>query len=74
MEILTDDLSRYNHKQPVAIPKSLGQNGLRLMIGLYHQIAKNIGMQKYNPRIEPEYLKEILNRQEDSLKGGLLVA
>jgi len=74
LEILTDDLSRYNHKQPVAIPKSLGQNGLRLMVGLYHQIAKNIRMQNCNPRIEPAYLKEILNRQEDSLKGGLLVA
>jgi radical SAM superfamily enzyme YgiQ (UPF0313 family) len=74
LEILTDDLSRYNHKQPVAVPKSLGRDGLRLMVNQYHKIAENIGMQKYNPRIEPAYLKEILNKQENSLKGGLLVA
>jgi len=74
LEILTDDFSRYNHKQPVAVPKSLGQDGLRLMVDLYHQTAENIGMQKYNPKIDPEYLEEILNKQEDSLKGGLLVA
>ena len=31
-------------------------------------------MQKYNPKIDSEYLEQILNKQEDSLKGGLLVA
>ena len=43
------------------------------MIDLYHQVSENIRMQKYNPRIDPEYLEEILNK-ENSLKGGLLVA
>lgn len=74
LEILTNDLSRYNHKQPVAIPKSLGHNGLRLMVDQYHKISEAIGMQEFNPRIDPGYIKEILNRQENLLKGGLLVA
>jgi len=74
LEILTNDFSRFNHKQPVAVPKSLGQNGLNLMVDQYHKVTENIGMQKYNPKIDQEYLKQILNKQEDSLKGGLLVA
>ena len=74
LEILTNDLSRYNHKQPVAVPKSLGQDGLKLMVDLYHQITENIGMQGFNPKIDPEYLEEILNKQKNSLKGGLLEA
>lgn len=73
LEILTDDFSRYNHKQPVAIPASLGSDGLRFMVDLYHQVAENIGMQDYNPKVDQEYLEEILNKRE-SLKGGLWVA
>lgn len=73
LEVLTKDFSRYTHKQPVAVPTSLGSDGLRMMVDLYHQVAENIGMQKYNPKIDSIYLEEILNKKE-SLKGGLLVA
>jgi radical SAM superfamily enzyme YgiQ (UPF0313 family) len=73
LEVLTNDFSRYTHKQPVAVPTSLGSDGLRIMVDLYHQVAENIGMQKYNPQIDPIYLEEILNKREP-LKGGLLVA
>lgn len=73
LDILSYDLSRYNHKQPVAVPASLGSDGLKLMTNLYHKVAENIGMEKYNPKIDPFYLEDILNKKE-SLKGGLLVA
>tara|TARA_Y100000034_G_scaffold136858_1_gene216434 strand:- start:626 stop:2056 length:1431 start_codon:yes stop_codon:yes gene_type:complete len=56
--ILSEDLSRYTHKQPVAVPRSLGRNGLRLMVDHYHRIGEVCGMQDVNPKIDSEYLEE----------------
>jgi len=71
LEILTKDYSRYTHKQPVAVPRSLGKNGLRLMVDQYHGLAESIGMQHVNPQIDPQYLNKILTRE---MKGGLEIA
>lgn len=68
LNVLTRDLNRYTHKQPVAVPKSLGENGLALMVDEYHRIAEETGMQKVNPEIDPQYLNEIL---PNKVKGGL---
>jgi len=59
MNILTTDYSRYTHKQPVAVPKSLGSDGLKKMVDTYHSVVKDIGMESVNPRIGPKYLSEI---------------
>jgi len=75
LEILTNDYSRYTHKQPVAVPKSFGKDGLRLMVDQYHKITEAIGMQKFNPRIDLEYLRQILNKKISlEMKGGLETA
>jgi len=68
--VLTRDYSRYTHKQPVAVPVSLGENGLRLMIDAYHGVTQAIGMRYVNPRINEEYLKTL----ELRLKGGKIAA
>jgi radical SAM superfamily enzyme YgiQ (UPF0313 family) len=73
LSILTDDYSRYTHKQPVAVPESLGEEGLKMMVDYYHSISETIGMQKYNPKIDPEYLEGILNEKRvPIMKGGLI--
>ena len=59
LQILSKDYSRYTHKQPVAIPISLGPNGLRSMVDYYHKIARDCGMQEVNPAVESAYLEEI---------------
>lgn len=56
LRILSTDLSRYTHKQPVAVPISLGENGLQLMVDAYHEVGEACEMVKYNPKIDPEYL------------------
>ena len=57
--VLSSDLSRYTHKQPVAVPRSLGREGLQLMVDNYHRVAEATGMQDVNPGIDPVYLAEI---------------
>ncbi|PIN89444.1 hypothetical protein COU60_03550 [Candidatus Pacearchaeota archaeon CG10_big_fil_rev_8_21_14_0_10_34_76] len=57
--VLSSDLSRYTHKQPVAVPRSLGPRGLQLMVDHYHRIAEATGMQNVNPKVDPIYLAEI---------------
>jgi len=70
LQVLTEDLSRYTHKQPVAVPLSLGKNGLRMMVDEYHRVTEAIGMQHVNPRVDGEYLKTL----ELRLKGGKIAA
>ena len=59
LEVLTHDFSRYTHKQPVAVPHSLGPNGLDLMVDAYHEVADATGMQKVNPRINSVYIQSL---------------
>lgn len=60
LKILTNDFDRYTHKQPVAVPESLGENGVELMVDMYHRLAEILGMQKVNPRINPEYIHKLI--------------
>jgi anaerobic magnesium-protoporphyrin IX monomethyl ester cyclase len=39
LRIVTRDLNRYTHKQPVCYPTTLGNNGLVKMVDTYHQLA-----------------------------------
>lgn len=64
LRILTTDLSRYTHKQPVAVPRSLGENGLQLMVDAYHRIAESCGMQEVNPGIDSKYLEQIASVED----------
>lgn len=59
LEVLTYDFSRYTHKQPVAVPHSLGPDGLDIMVEAYHEIAEATGMQKVNPRINAVYIQNL---------------
>lgn len=59
LEVLTSDFSRYTHKQPVAVPHSLGPEGLDLMVEAYHEIADATGMQKVNPRVSSVYIQSL---------------
>lgn len=59
LRILTKDYSRYTHKQPVAVPKVLGKEGLIFLVNIYHKIAKELNMEKYNPPISEEYVNQI---------------
>ncbi|MBR9703167.1 B12-binding domain-containing radical SAM protein [Candidatus Woesearchaeota archaeon] len=62
LQVLTKDLSRYTHKHPVAVPLSLGHNGLDLMVEQYHRVAEKTGTKEFNPRIEESYLDELKGR------------
>lgn len=59
IHVLTDDLRRYNHKQPVAIPRSLGKDGLRLIINGYHEVGEITNTVANNPIIPEEYIKSL---------------
>ncbi|MFH1802526.1 MAG: radical SAM protein [archaeon] len=69
LEILTADLSRYNHKQPVAVPTSLDREGLKRMVDTYHEVTGEIGMRHVNPRVDPVYLGQILEKPAMETRG-----
>jgi hypothetical protein len=62
--VLSSDLSRYTHKQPVAVPRSLGSEGLQAMVDTYHIIGEVTNMGFVNPRVDPVYLAEISHANE----------
>lgn len=59
LEILTNNLSRYTHKHPVAVPTSFGANGLKLLVDMYHDLAISTNSVTYNPRVNIDYLAEL---------------
>ena len=59
LQILTCDLNRYTHKQPVAVPLSLGEDGLRKMVENFNYLSAKTGTELLNPRIKDDYLKEL---------------
>ncbi len=69
LDILTADLSRYNHKQPVAVPRSLGREGLKGMVDTYHEVTGEIGMRHVNPRVDPAYLGQVLKKPAMETRG-----
>jgi len=56
LKILTSDLRRYTHLFPVAVPISLGENGLNLLVKTYDSIAQGTNSREWNPEIDGEYL------------------
>jgi len=60
--VLTDDINRYTHKQPVAVPASLGYDGLYLMASTYNKLSRRLMMQRVNPLISHEYINSLMVR------------
>lgn len=63
--IVTKDLDRYTHKQPVCYPTSLGDNGLDKMVDTYHRLGEVTNSVHINPRVNLSYLGQDLK-----MKGG----
>lgn len=57
--IVSNDINRYTHKQPVAVPTSMGDNGLELMVDTYHEVTREINMERVNPHISPVYMEDL---------------
>ncbi len=78
--VLSRDYARYTHKQPVAVPRSLGVEGLDLMVEQYHHLGKICNAVDVNPPINTDYLdeartihrREFYHSPENTLKGGQL--
>jgi radical SAM superfamily enzyme YgiQ (UPF0313 family) len=68
--LLTLDFSRYNHKHPIFLPKSLGKNGLQLILDTYHDLIDFTGMQKFNPTVGEDFRNEVLKRNKKYYKTG----
>lgn len=49
LKIIENDLSKYTHLFPVAIPNSLGPNALELMVRTYNNISCRTKTKEYNP-------------------------
>jgi radical SAM superfamily enzyme YgiQ (UPF0313 family) len=52
LKIVNNDLSKYTHLYPVAVPNSLGPHALELMIETYNDVARRTKTEKWNPPIE----------------------
>lgn len=63
MQILTFDLRRYTHLFPVAVPRSLGVNGLTLLVDSYNFIAETTDTKNWNPPIDQEYLRSLTSSE-----------
>lgn len=59
LEILTYDLNCYTHKLPVAVPKSLGRHGLRMMVEQFNYLSALTGTAHLNPPIQESYIKRL---------------
>jgi radical SAM superfamily enzyme YgiQ (UPF0313 family) len=59
LQILTHDYNRYTHKQPVAVPRSLGKEGLDLLINAYEETRADCNMEFFNPTLDQNYITEL---------------
>jgi anaerobic magnesium-protoporphyrin IX monomethyl ester cyclase len=59
LRILTNDWNRYNSIFPVAVPESLGEDGLGLLVEAQKRIVEATGRPEINPPVPEEYLKEV---------------
>lgn len=59
LQILTANLRRYTHLFPVAVPSSLGKNGLDIMVKFYDLIASETNTREWNPKIDRAYIDEL---------------
>ena len=64
MNILSLDLDKYTHLFPVAVPKSLGVNGLEKLVGAYHEITDQNDLHQLNPPIKYEDLLPLIEMEE----------
>jgi anaerobic magnesium-protoporphyrin IX monomethyl ester cyclase len=64
MNILSLDLDKYTHLFPVAVPKSLGINGLEKLVGAYHEITDQNDLHQLNPPIKYEDLLPLIEMEE----------
>lgn len=77
--VLSRDYARYTHKQPVAVPRSLGREGLDLMVKEYHHLREACNAKDVNPIIDESYLQSVrhipyesFSQGDTSMKGGNL--
>jgi anaerobic magnesium-protoporphyrin IX monomethyl ester cyclase len=68
MNILSYNLDRYTHLFPVAVPISLGQNGLEKLVGAYHEITDQNDLHKLNPPIKYGDLLPLIDMEEQIWK------
>ena len=59
LEILTYDLNCYTHKLPVAVPKSFGRQGLRMMVEQFNRLSSVTGTAHLNPPIQEAYIQTL---------------
>lgn len=72
--VLSRDYARYTHKQPVAMPYSLGEQGLDTMVEHYHRLREVCNAEDVNPRIDEPYLDSIRHiPYEKFSEGNILV-
>ncbi|MBU2638331.1 MAG: B12-binding domain-containing radical SAM protein [Nanoarchaeota archaeon] len=59
LEILTHDFNYYTHKLPIAVPRSLGSQGLRMMIAYFNYLSSITGTAHLNPPIQEDYIERV---------------
>lgn len=59
IKILTHDFCRYTNLFPVAVPISLGVDGLKKLVQTYNSISKETNTTEWNPEIDIEYLNNL---------------
>lgn len=57
--VLTQDLARYTHLQPVAVPSSLGKRGLKLLCDSYDRISTATDSRQANPEQDGGFLERM---------------
>ena len=61
MDIVTRDLRRYTHLWPVAVPKTLGADGVRVLIAAYNTVAEQTRSYEFNPPIDLDWGSKVRN-------------
>ena len=69
--VLSHDYARYTHKQPVAMPHSLGAQGLDTMVEQYHLLRETCNAEDVNPRIEESYLESVQHIPYETFSEGI---
>jgi hypothetical protein len=56
------DLTKYIHILPVSVPKTLGKNGLSLLIDAHNKIRTESEMTYRNPTLHLEFVRDYWNK------------
>ncbi|MFA7707834.1 MAG: radical SAM protein [Candidatus Pacearchaeota archaeon] len=65
LEIISKNLDRYTHKQPVCYPLSLGPGAVNKMVDKYHELSRVTNSRFVNPPIDTDYLRVALKSVEN---------